>query len=194
MKKVNTHPEIELIFLIGLRHWTIHHHPKEIWELTDGPDRGRLEEAIYEQNQIGWGNIFKGRTSTTWGGIQMSHYSRKYKDSDQPKHLSATWWASEFLRQVIYMSLHAWQHRNDFLHDRETMERRMAARQDAVETMAGWYNKQHQFPLTDQTHFAQMFLDRCTDTTAQIRLWIRKITDLHEYNLQTTMQGFLTTQ
>ena len=46
-----------------------------------------------------------------------------------------------------------------------------AARQDAVETMASWYNKQHQFPLTDQTHFAQTFLDRCTDTTAQTLDW-----------------------
>ena len=124
----------------------------------------------------------------------MTHYSRRYKDTDAPKQLTSTWWTSEFLRQVIYMSLNAWQHRNDFLHDQEATELKMAAREDAVETMAGWYNKQHQFLIADQVHFTQTFLDRCTDTTAQIRLWIGKITDLHDYNVQTTMRGYLTTQ
>ena len=194
MKKANTHPEMETILLVGLRHWTEHQHPKDIWELTDSPDRERLEEAIYEQNQIRWGKVFKGRASTIWGDVQMTHYSRHYGDSETPKHLSATWWMSEFLRQVIYMSLNAWQHCNDFLHDREATEKRLAEQHDAVEIMASWYNKQHQFPLVDQAHFAQTFLDRCTDTTAQIRLWIGKITDLYEYNLQTTMRGFLATQ
>ena len=193
MKKMNTHPEMEIILLLGLRHWTTHDQPKEIWTLSDSKDRDRLEEAIYEQNQIGWGNVFKGRISTIWGDIQMEHSLRQYPDTEPPKHLSATWWASEFLRQVIYMSLHVWQHRNDFLHDREATESRMNARQDAVEAMADWYNKKHQFPLTDQTHFARTFLDRCTDTTAQIRLWIGKITDLYEYNSQTTMRGYLVT-
>ena len=74
MKKANTCPEIEVIFLIRLRHWTENGTPKEIWELTDGPFRQRLEEAIFDQNQIGWGNAFKGRISTLWGDIQMDHY------------------------------------------------------------------------------------------------------------------------
>ena len=194
LKTANTHPEMEVILLIGLRHWTTHQYPKEVWELTDSPDRDKLKEAIYERNQIGWGNVFKGRISTIWGEVQMRHYSKHYEDTKLPQHISATWWASEFLRQVIYMSLSAWQHRNDFLHDREATEKKMDVRRDAVETMAHWFNKQHQFPLVDKSHFARTFLDRCTDTTAQIRLWIEKITDLYEYNQQITMQGFLTTQ
>ena len=194
MKKMDTHTEMEIVLLTGLRHWTPHHHPKDIWELTDSPERDNLVEAIYEQISIGWGNIFKGRISTIWGEIQMCHYSDKHTDTTTPKHLSPTWWTSEFLRQAIYMSLHAWQHRNDFLHDRAATEGKLAARREAVETMASWYNRQHQFPAEDQIHFARTFMDRCTDTTAQIRLWLGKITDLHDYNLQTTMRGFLTTQ
>ena len=194
MKKRDTHPEMEIILLQGLRHWTTHSHPQEIWELTDSPDRTSLEDAIREQNHIGWGNIFKGRISTIWGEVQMRFYTAKYADTEAPKHVTPTWWTSEFLRQVIYMSLNAWQHRNDFLHDRAATERKLAARQEAVETMASWYNKQHQFPAVDRSHFARTFMDRCTDTTAQIRLWIGKITDLYAYNTQTTLRGFLITQ
>ena len=84
MKKTDTHPELEIILLIGLRHWTTHHQPKEIWTLSDSQDRDILEEAIYEQNQIGWGNVFKGQVSTIWGDIQMQHYTRRYKDNDPP--------------------------------------------------------------------------------------------------------------
>ena len=194
MKKVHTYSEIEVIFMIGLRHWTESGTPKAIWELANGPYRQQLEEAIYEQNQIGWGNAFKGRISTLWGDIQMEHYRTKYEDDDMPPHISSTWWAGEFLRQLLYMSLNAWQHRNDFLHDREKTTKHMQERSAAVEEMAKWYQDQRKFPTDDQHHFARTFLDRCTDTTAQIRLWIGKITDIYEYNSQTTLQGYFSTQ
>ena len=194
LKKAHTAPEMEVIFLVGLRHWIEHDTQKEMWELDNGPLRQQLEEAIYDQNQIGWGNAFKGRISTMWGDIQMSYYREKYADKDMPQHLSATWWASEFLRQLLYMSLNAWQHRNDYLHDKERKTKKMQQRAAAVEEMAKWYHDQRKFPAEDQHHFARTFLDRCTDTTAQIRLWIGKITDLFEYNSQTTLQGFFTPQ
>ena len=91
MKKTNTHPKMEIILIVSLRHWTTHQYPKEIWELTDSPDRDKLEEAIYEQNQIGWGNVFKGRISTIWGDVQMKHISTQYGDVEPPKHMNATW-------------------------------------------------------------------------------------------------------
>ena len=108
MKKATTHPEMEVILTVGLRHWTTHQTPKEIWDLTNSPGRDKLEEAIFEQNQIGWGNVFKGQISTIWGDVQMQHYTRQYDDTELPRYLSGTWWSSEFLRQVIYMSLNAW--------------------------------------------------------------------------------------
>ena len=194
MKKVHTAPKIEVIFMIGLRHWIEHDAQKEVWDLDNGPFRQQLEEAISDQNHIGWGNAFKGRISTLWGDVQMQHYREKYRDTDKPKHLSPTWWASEFLRQLLYMSLHAWQHRNDYLHDRERTSKRMQERANAVEDMAKWYQEQRKFPADDQHHFARTFLDRCTDTTAQIRLWIGKIVDLFEYNSQSTLQRYFTTQ
>ena len=117
MRKVDTYSEIEVIFLVGLRHWTTHNTHKEVWELDHGLYRSKLEEAIFDQNQIGWGNAFKGRISTMWGDVQMDHCRDKHADTDMPRHLSPTWWASEFLRQLLYMSLNAWQHRNDYLHD-----------------------------------------------------------------------------
>ena len=194
MKTVQTAPEIEVIFMIGLRHWIEHNTQKEVWDLDNGPYRQQLEEAISDQNHIGWGNAFKGRLSTLWGDVQMLHYREKYDNTAMPAHLSPTWWTSEFLRQLLYMSLQAWQHRNDYLHDRERTSKKMQERAKAVEDMAKWYQEQRKFPAVDQHHFARTFLDRCTDTTAQIRLWIGKIVDLFEYNSQATLQRYFTTQ
>ena len=194
LKKVNTAPEIEVIFMIGLKHWIVYDTQKDIWDLDNGPFRQQLEEAISDQNQIGWGNAFKGRISTLWGDIQTNHYCEKYSDTDMLPHLSSTWWASEFLRQLLYISLNAWQHRNDYLHDRERKTKRMQERAAVVEEMSKWYQDQRKFLADDQHHFARTFLDRYTDTTAQIQLWIGKITDLFEYNSQSTLQGYFTTQ
>ena len=78
-----------------------------------------------------------------------------YVDTDMPQHLSPTWWASEFLRQLLYMSLNAWQHRNDYIHDREQKTKQMKEQAEAVEKMAKWYQDQRKFPVTDRHHFAR---------------------------------------
>ena len=194
MKRVHTYPKIEIIFIEGLRHWMMHNTQKEVWELDNGPHHAKLEEAIFDQNQISWGDAFKVRISTLWGDIQMEHYQEQHKDTDMPQHLSPTWWASKFLRQLLYMSLNAWQHRNDYLNDHKRKTKRMQERLEAVEEMTKWYQNQRKFPANNHHHFARTFLDRCTDTTAQIRLWIGKITDLYEYNSQSTLQGYFASQ
>ena len=67
----------------------------------------------------------------------------------------------------------------------------MRERETAIESMAHWYDREHEFPLDDKPNFARSFLERCTDTTAQIRLWLGKIVDIHKYNQRTTIRGYL---
>ena len=80
------------------------------------------------------------------------------------------------------MSLSMWQHRNRSLHDTEAMQQEIQDRTEAIEEVAEWYKKKHQFPAQDQVHFHRSFVECCTDTTKQVRLWLQKITDLYTYN------------
>ena len=119
----------------------------------------------------------------------MRYYEEFYED-EIPSHISATWWASEFIRQLLYFSLATWQHRNTYLHRSEEQQQQIQERIEAVEEMAHWYDKQHIFPWEDSLNFSKSFLERCTDTTAQIRLWLGKIVDIHKYNLRNTLHGY----
>ena len=144
--------------------------------------RDRMETAIQNQNFIGWDNMLKGRITNDWGDIQMAYYYEIYEE-DPPSHISATWWASEFIRQILYFSLAMWQHMNNYLHKSEENERKLKDRLEAVGEMAQRYELTHEFTNKDKMNFLRSFLERCTDTTAQIHLWLGKIVNIHKFNL-----------
>ena len=111
---------------------------------------------------------------------------------EAPTHVTATWWTGELIRQILYFSLATWQHRNEYLHNKDEEDEKIRNRMEALTQMASWYDRAHQFPQEDKIHFARTYLDRCNDTTTQIRLWLGKIIDIHKYNLRTTLRGYFT--
>ena len=151
----------------------------EIWELEDMQYREALETAIQAQNFIGWSNMSKGRIAWEWGDIQMQYYKEYYKEVPTCL-LSATWWASELIRQLIFFSLSAWQYHNNYLHDNTDKAQKVQEREDAAESMAHWYKRKHEFPADDKPNFSCSFLERCADTTTQICLWLGKIVEIHK--------------
>ena len=190
MDKHHTCPEMKIILEKCLLHWMTKDEHIEIWDLAETPYKAALENAIQAQNFIGRSNMLKGRIATNWGEIQMTYYE-DYYDDNVPKHISATWWASELIRQLLYFSLAAWQHQNNYLHNTIEQQHRVQDRIDAIEAMATWYDREHEFTADDKPNFSRSFLERCTDTTAQIHLWLGKIVDIHKYNQRTTLRGYL---
>ena len=91
-----TCPEMSIIIEKRLVHWMKTGTHLEIWELQDTKYKEDLETAIQVRNYIGLQNMLKGRIAVEWGDIQMQQYKDVYED-DMPKHISATWWASEFI-------------------------------------------------------------------------------------------------
>lgn len=172
------YPELKIIIEKSLLHWMERGKTIEIWELQDSSYREALEHAIQAQNFIGWLNMLKGRIAQEWGDIQMQYYEELYND-DMPKHLLATWWSSELIRQLLYFGLAIWQHRNNYLHDSIEKAQKIQDRTTAVEEMAQWYERANEFPKEDKINFSHSFLEQCTDTTAQILLWLGKIVDIH---------------
>ena len=189
MDKTKTLTEMKIIIEKSLLHWMEYRTNIEVWTLEDTQYREDLEAAIQAQNFIGWGNMLKGQIAQNWGDVQMRYYEEIY-DHERPKYISATWWASELIRQLLFFSLSVWQHQNNYLHETAEAERKVKDREDAIESMAHWYDKEHEFTLDDKPNFARSFLDRCTDMTVQIHLWLGKIVDIHKYNQRTTLRGY----
>ena len=133
----------------------------------------------------------KGRISQAFGRIQMKAYEKDDRmESSIPAHFSATWWTAGLIKEIIYLSLNAWQQRIRFLHEHETMTQEVCNRTEALQEVADWYDKKHMFPSADQVHFHRSFLGRCSNSTKQVCLWLQKILDLYEYNRQRTLQAF----
>ena len=149
-----------------------------------------IQDALTEQTQIGWNNFFKGCITKAFGNIQMKAYHADPHITQVPSHYSTTWWTAGLIKEMIYMSLNVWQHRNRHLHDSQLVARELSERTDALKEAGEWYKMKHMFPLSDQVHFHRSYLENCTDTTKQVRLWLQKITDLYEYNKQSTLQSF----
>ena len=189
LQKQKTHEEMRIVLEKGMLHWMRTGEHIEIWDLQDTEYRNDLKQAIQAQNFIGWHNMLKGRIAANWGELQMKYYKEIYED-ELPSYLSENWWASEFIRQLLYFSLATWQHRNTYLHNSMEQAKKLQDRAEAVEEMAEWYERQNEFPKEDSLNFARSFIERCTDTTAQIRLWLGKIVDIHKYNMQTTLRGY----
>ena len=72
----------------------------KIWELQDSQYKEDLESTIQAQNFIGRSKMLKGRIAMEWGDIQMKYYTKAYED-EIPLYISATWWTSEFIRQLL---------------------------------------------------------------------------------------------
>ena len=136
--------------------------------------------------------MLKGRIASDWGDIQMTYYEEYY--DEVPNHISATWWASELIRQLLYFSLAAWQHQNNYLHNIIEQEQKVQERVKAVESMAHWYEQEHKFTADDKPNFSCSFLEQCTDTTEQICLWLGKIIDIHKYNQRITLRRYFSTR
>ena len=68
--------------------------------------------------------------------------------------------------------------------------KKIQERTEAVEEMATWYERKNEFPIEDSLNCMCSFIEQCTDTTAEIRLWLGKIVDIHKYNMQTTLRGY----
>ena len=71
--------------------------------------------------------MLKDRIAQEWGDIQTQYYEEYY--DKVPPYLSATWWASGLIRQLLYFSLSAWQHCNNYLHDNAEKHERSRRRE-----------------------------------------------------------------
>ena len=53
-------------------------------------------------------------------------------------HYSATWWTAGLIKEMIYMNLNMWQHRNRSLHNNEVAQAEITDRTNALKDAAEW--------------------------------------------------------
>ena len=117
-----THKLLQHILLMDVRKWTNDKAvlPTRLEILSDLETWGIHAAHNEQQKKIGWNIFFKGRISRKCGDIQMSTYNAdKSIDPVPPHYYSSAWLTAGLIKELIYISLNMWQHRNRFLHNTE---------------------------------------------------------------------------
>jgi hypothetical protein len=108
MLQHDTHPEVARVIIEGLRAW------RSDKESIKYSTVEWVNELVMQQNQMGWRNFFEGMLSTNWQLAQNAYFqqigSRK----------SSKRWATAIIRKMWQIAWDLWEHRNGFLHDKNT--------------------------------------------------------------------------
>ena len=106
METQNLHPEIRSIIINHLQQWRINQ------PLTYTPSNPTLQQALYEQTHIGQLQFLDGFWSRKFETCQKKHLSNIKSLQSSQLLLSKT------QRRIWKVAWILWEHRNNFLHDR----------------------------------------------------------------------------
>ena len=110
LHSINTHPNIIQIFKQTLQTST----PTTFSSQESSYETNTLfHQAAYEQDIIGWTNIFKGHISTTWSKIQYQYISEFYQHPPSLHH-----WSKNVILQLYDFTHSMWTNRNNFVHNK----------------------------------------------------------------------------
>jgi hypothetical protein len=183
LKKNNTAPGLTSILLRILRK-AIDDNTDDLntWVFTrKDTNKEVFEQLIQEQQAIGWMEIFKGRLSVRWYGIQHD-YLRKTVDEENTKpYKTAEWWTIGIIQQLVYFSLNAWQIRNDYLHREREKREEQKLRITMQEEMAHWYESAHKLGPSFERYFRISYLQRKTFPVKQIQSWLETVKAQYGY-------------
>jgi hypothetical protein len=108
LRKLNMEPTLRHTLLLYLKGW---HSGETIRYL---PPRA-LEEALQEQNSIGWNRFFEGWLSPKWELVQQRHYARTKSNK------SGRRWVIALIQKLWDVAWDLWEHRNEVLHEKENL-------------------------------------------------------------------------
>lgn len=108
MLQNDTHPEMARAILHGLRAWTsgryLRYQSTVDW----------VNQLVAQQSKIGWGNFFEGMISTHWREAQCQYLTQIGSRKSSKR------WATAIIRKLWQIAWDLWEHRNGFLHARDT--------------------------------------------------------------------------
>ena len=142
---------------------------------TDNPSPEFVQQAVKEQNDIGWENFSMGIMTTRWQVLQARHYKhiRTKKSSKR--------WTTALIKKLWEMSWDQWQHRCRILHKPGRSQRAADTNLDeAIHNQIQEGAPQH-CPSHWRTYFSQRYRDAILCTTAQAKKrWLNLVRRIRE--------------
>lgn len=103
----------------------------------------------------------------------MQNYDEYYDDISP--YMSATWWVSELIGQLVYWQGNITITLTPLLKNQENLHERV----DAIENIVIWFVNELELLVVDTPNVLCCFLEWCTANMAQIHLLLVKIVVIH---------------
>lgn len=148
-----------------------------------GETEALLQQAVHEQEAIGWEKLLVGLASTTWWTLQA------FIDSANPRapKRSASDWMNTITHQFLKFSLRCWKQRNNSVHGATRQEQEIIALQHVRERITELYENPPQLASHYQSIYAIPLAHRLKMPLQAAEQWVSMITHqakVTSHNLQ----------
>jgi hypothetical protein len=145
MEKTNTSIQTQEIILQGLTNAILHGTDKLDLSKISFTPQGTLNQALQDQNKIGWTNFYKGRLSKKWEQVQKAHYSNTKATKADPYK-----WETLVITAMWEGFLQMWENRNNDQHGRDTTDAISKEREKLLKKTRQLYEQKESIDPEDQ--------------------------------------------
>ena len=133
----NSSPLLSELLLEGIRQWftsesDIHLRPEAF--------HPSLRSIIYQQNRIGWGQLFLGRFGISWSSHQQGYSCHHQSRASADMKSQSLSWQTNLIRFVWERWYTLWKQRNQEVHGHDARTRREAVRREVRRTLNDIYS------------------------------------------------------
>jgi hypothetical protein len=167
MDKTNTSIQTQEVILQGLTDAILHGADKLNLTKISFTPTGSLNQALQDQNAIGWTNFYKGRLSKKWEQVQKDHYRKTKATKADPYK-----WATSVITTMWQGFLQMWENRNDDQHGRDNIDAISKEREKLLKKTRQLYEQKESIDPEDRRLYHKPVEAWENETNKKIRGWI----------------------
>ena len=133
----NSSPLLSGLLLEGIRQWFTSESDIHLCPEAFHPS---LRSIIYQQNRIGWGQLFLGRFGISWSSHQQGYSCHHQSRASADMKSQSLSWQTNLIRFVWERWYTLWKQRNQEVHGHDARTRREAVRREVRRTLNDIYS------------------------------------------------------
>ena len=182
-KVLDTMPSLHVILTQAIREWFSHPHTETVYQLQLPHATPAVRRVVFQQNAIGWEQIFLGRFCSEWGSLQDEYYARR-AHSIETKRQTGQCWQITVISSVWQQWFLLWALRNQALHGADVRSHAQAERRVVERTLIDLYDIRHQMEPSVQHLLHRDLTDHFSKTVAYNKNWLEVHGPLFKQNIK----------
>ena len=133
-----------------------------------------IQQAVIEQNKIGWNHAFKGWLSTKWAMAQDEYYEARSQTDKRinRKYHNRISWSKTIIQGLQEIAFSTWKFRNRDIYGHNKQEEESIGLDNMKSKVRREYERRHTFPAKIQwRYFTRSVQDRVNDSINMLQAW-----------------------